>query len=156
MEQNENKSLFGLNIDLNSKNHLSAAAGWAKFLAIVGFIGCGLLILFGIFAGSIFQSYNSRYEGFDRNPMMGTRGFGAFAATFYILIALLYFFPCLFLFNFASKMKSALLADDQDQLNSSFQNLKRTFRYMGVLTIIGLSFYVLAILVVLLMASSSR
>ncbi|HET6996627.1 MAG TPA: DUF5362 family protein [Chitinophagaceae bacterium] len=155
MEQNENTSLFGLTIDPNSKNHLSAAAGWAKFLAIVGFIACGLIILAGIFFGSIFAAYNNnRNEGFDRNPMASSGGMGAFAVVFYILVALLYFFPCLFLFNFASKMKSALLANDQELLNGSFQNLKRTFRFMGVLTIIGLSFYLLVLLVVVITMSA--
>jgi hypothetical protein len=147
MEQNQDTSLFGLNIDPVTKSHLSDAARWAKFLAIMGFIVCGCVVIIGIFAGSIFQNLSSRYEGFDRNGELSTRGFGAVAAVAYILVALLYFFPCLFLFNFASRMKTALLSNDQNKLNSSFQNLKKTFRYMGVLTIIILSFYIIAFLI---------
>src|SRR6266516_3400318 len=134
MEQDQSSSLFGLSIDSAAKSHLSDAARWAKFLAIMGFIVCGCIVIIGIFAGSIFENLSSRYEGFDRNGQINTRGLGAIAAVVYILIALLYFFPCLFLFNFASRMKTALLSNDQDKLNSSFQNLKKTFRYMGVLT----------------------
>ena len=146
MEQNQDTSLFGLNLESVTKSHLSEAARWAKFLAIIGFIVCGLIVMLGIFAGSIFQNLSSRYEGFSRNGEINTRGIGAVATVVYILIALLYFFPCLFLFNFASKMKTALISNDQDKLNGSFQNLKKTFRYMGVLTIVILSFYILAIL----------
>jgi Family of unknown function (DUF5362) len=146
MEQNQDTSLFGLNIDPITKNHLSDAARWAKFLAIMGFIVCGLIVIVGIFAGSLVQNFSSRYEGFG-NTEINTRGFGAVATVMYILIALLYFFPCLFLFNFASKMKIALLSNDQNKLNSSFQNLKKTFRYVGVLTIIILSCYVLALVI---------
>ncbi|MES1219129.1 MAG: hypothetical protein ABUT20_26725, partial [Bacteroidota bacterium] len=61
MEQNQESSLFGLTIDQESKSHLSEAARWARFLAIVGFVICGLIVILGIFFGSIFSSMSSRY-----------------------------------------------------------------------------------------------
>jgi uncharacterized membrane protein YjgN (DUF898 family) len=155
MEQDQNTSLFGLSIDPISKGHLSEAARWAKFLAIVGFIVCILIVLIGIFAGSIFEMYSSsRYEGFDSGAKVSTRGIGAMLSGFYIILAVLNFFPCLFLFNFASRMKAALLSNDQDILNSSFQNLKKTFRYVGILTIILLSLYLIIIVIALAARSS--
>ena len=71
-------------------------------------------------------------------------------AVLYIIIALIYFFPCLFLFRFATKTKAALAANDQEVLNASFQNLKASFRYVGIITIVLLAFWVLALLVGLL------
>jgi ATP/ADP translocase len=160
MEQNQppqNTSLFGLSIDPAAKNHLSDAARWAKFLAIIGFIMCGLIVIVGLFAGTIFERmYSSRYEGLDGGRDISMRGLGAVASVVYILIALLYFFPCLFLFNFASKMKTALLSNDQDILNVSFQNLKKTFRYLGVLTIIVIAFSVILFLVAVAGGGLSR
>ena len=98
MEQDQNPSLFGLGIDPISKAHLADTARWAKFLAIMGFIVCGLIVIIGIFAGSLLESFSSnRYERFD-SEAVNTRGLGAVATVFYILIAVLYFFPCLFLF----------------------------------------------------------
>lgn len=151
MEQDQNSSLFGLSIDPISKNHLSEAARWAKFLAIMGFIMCGLIVIGGIFAGSMFETLTAtnRYERFDESMEVNTKGLGALAAIVYILVALLYFFPCLFLYNFAVKMKTALIANNQDTLNTSFQNLKKTFRYVGIVTIIVLSFYVIALFMAL-------
>lgn len=145
MEQNQDSSLFGLSIDPISRNHLWDAARWAKFLAIVGFIVCGLVVVVGIFTGSVFETAMQRAELRD-GRFQDTRGLGVLAAIFYILFALLYFFPCLFLFHFATKMKTALMSNDQDTLNGSFQNLKKTFRYIGILTIIVLVFYVLGLL----------
>lgn len=142
MDSNQNSSLFGLQIDASSKAHLTAAAKWAKFLAIIGFIVCGIIAIAGIFAGSLMSSFSSsQYGEFGGRTNLG--GFGALAAVLYVLIALLYFFPCLFLFNFAVKMKAALVADDQDTLNTSFQNLKKTFRFVGIVTIVVLSIYLL-------------
>lgn len=154
MDSNQNSSLFGLSIDATSKAHLTVAAKWAKFLAIIGFIVCGIIVLAGIFAGSLMSSFSSsQYGEFGGWTNLG--GFGALAAVFYVLIALLYFFPCLFLFNFAAKMKAALLADDQDTLNLSFQNLKKTFRFVGIVTIVVLSIYLLVFILGIIAAATT-
>jgi hypothetical protein len=156
MEHQQDSSLFSMSVDQAGKAHLAEAARWAKFLSVMGFIGCGLIVLVGVFFGSIFSSFTS---GFERSSPYGevspTTGLGAAMAFVYIIIALIYFFPCLFLFRFATKMKTALASNDQETLNTSFQNLKATFRFIGILTLIGLCFWVLAIVVSLLGAATS-
>ena len=105
MEHQQDSSLFGMNVDQVGKSHLADAARWAKFLSIMGFIGCGLVVLIGVFFGSIFGILTT---GLERNSPYGnmpnSAPFGAAMAFIYIIIALIYFFPCLFLFRFASKM----------------------------------------------------
>ena len=133
MEQSTESNLFTLQIDHQSSSFLGETARWAKFLSILGFIGCGLLVLVAIFAGTVF-SYFGRLGG---GAALAT-GMGAFVSVFYILIALLYFFPCLYLFNFASKMQVAIRSNDQDRLNESLKNLKSHFRFVGILTIVWL------------------
>ncbi|HET6768473.1 MAG TPA: DUF5362 family protein [Chitinophagaceae bacterium] len=156
MDQNQETTLFGFGIDTASRAHLSEAARWAKFLAVIGFIVCALIVIVGIFAGSFLSMmpgvYNDEYRG---SPAL-TGGLAAFLAVFYIGLAILFFFPYLFLFRFANQMKSALNTNDQQTLNSSFQNLKIMFRYVGILTIILLSFYALAILMVIVTAASGN
>lgn len=151
MEQEQNTSLFGFGIDPTSRVHLAEAARWARFLAIVGFVMCGLVVIIGIFAGSIMSSMMSGYsEEFGGRARFGG-GLGAFMSILYIGFAILYFFPCLFLFRFANLMKTALNTNEQGTLNTSFQNLKIMFRYVGILTIIVLSIY--AIIFLLAIAS---
>ena len=152
MEQ-QNTSLFGFSIDETSKVHLAEAAKWARFLAIIGFIVCSLVVIVGIFAGSIFSSFTRGYgDEFGGASRLGS-GLGAFMTILYIGIAILYFFPCLFLFRFANLMKVALSTNEQGTLNSSFQNLKKMFRYVGILTIVLLSIY--AILFLLAIATAA-
>jgi hypothetical protein len=142
MEQNtENSSLFELQIDHNATAYLKEAARWAKFLSIVGFVFCGLMIIIGIFAGSIFTFIFSRMnpEGF------GGAGVGVFFTVIYILLAALNFFPCLYTYNFATKAQTALRNNDQEQLNLSLKNLKSLYRFLGILMIIVLGFYAIAI-----------
>lgn len=156
MEQNQDSGLFGMSVDQISRTHLSEAAKWAKFLSIMGFIGCGLIVLVGVFFGSFFSTFSSdlnRNSPYGDMPASG--GFGAIAAVMYIIIALIYFFPCLFLFRFATRMKTALASNDQETLNTSFQNLKATFRFIGILTLIGLCFWVLALVFGLLGAATA-
>ena len=59
---------------------------------------------------------------------------------------LLYFFPCLYLYNFSSKMQTAIRHNDQISLNKSFQSLKSLLKFWGILTIIMLCIWVLAII----------
>jgi hypothetical protein len=141
METNTS-NLFELQVDHEASNYLRDAARWAKFLAIVGFIGCGLVVLFGLFAGTIFaRLYNvPGMEG------AAVSGLGAGYAIFYILMALLYFFPCLYTYNFGRKMQVALRSNDQTQLIQSFKNLKSCYRFLGILTIIWLGLVAIGML----------
>jgi uncharacterized membrane protein YjgN (DUF898 family) len=156
MDQNQETTLFGFGIDITSRAHLAEAAKWAKFLAIVGFVVCGLIVIMGIFFGSFLSMMPGVYGDEYRGSSAVASGIGALMAVVYIGMAILFFFPYLFLFRFANHMKSALNTNDQLTLNSSFQNLKIMFRYVGILTIVLLSFYALAILMVIAAAASGN
>ncbi len=138
MEQESTAEFFSLEIDNLIKSHLYEAAKWGKFLAIMGFIICGLIILIGIFFGSIMGKFAGADEALGGGMMAGM---GAMMAVVYVVIAVVYFFPCLYLFRFATKMKTALNGNDQAQLNASFENLKSMFKFVGILTVIILVLY---------------
>ncbi|HVX25805.1 MAG TPA: DUF5362 family protein [Parafilimonas sp.] len=146
MEQNITPNTFALQVDNGNIPYLAEAAKWGKFLSILGFIFCALIILMGLFAGTLMSGVLSQFE------TESATGLGAISTTvimiYYILIALLYFFPCLFLFNFSSKMQTAIRNNDQIYLNNSFRNLKSLFKFWGILTIILLCIFVIAIIIV--------
>jgi uncharacterized membrane protein YjgN (DUF898 family) len=142
MEQDQNPSLFGLNIDGESKNFLSESARWGKFLAIIGFIVCGLIIIVGIYMASAASEVNRAFSRYGSGSSFS--GMGTMMAVVYIIVALIYFFPCLYLLRFSNHMKAALAADDQSSLTASFQNLKSMFKFVGIFTIVILSIYILA------------
>lgn len=149
MESTNQSNLFELQIDHNGSAFLKEAARWAKFLGILGFIFCSLYVLFALFAGSIFAT---AFRSF------GTAGAaysgGGFISFFYIAFAVLYFFPCLYLYNFAVKMQAALRENNQEQLNLSFKNLKSCYRFLGILSIIVLGLMILGIVVALISLGS--
>jgi uncharacterized protein DUF5362 len=153
---NTSGDLFELQIDGQSNAHLSQAAKWAKFLAIIGFIFCGLLVVYGIFAGILFSSLSRMNTEssvpFGNFPNVG----GAFFLTFAIIGAVLYFFPCLYLFRFGSRMQTALRNNDQNTLTNSFGNLKSFYKFLGILTIVVLAFYLLIFLIAIISATAMR
>ena len=142
MEANTATGLFELQVDHESTNYLKDAARWAKFLSIVGFICIGLFVLMALFAGSI---VGTMYSSMGVGATGGAFG-GAAITIVYLLCALLYFFPCLYTFNFAKKMQDALRNNDQNLLNQSFRNLKACYRFLGILMVIGLCFWGLMII----------
>jgi uncharacterized protein DUF5362 len=152
--EEQNSPLFGLNIDFDSKSHLAESAKWAKFLSIVGFVLCGILTLVGIFASTFLANFSGRFATTPEASAY-TAGYSFMFAVLYIGLALLYFFPCLFLYRHSTNLKNALATNNQETLVKSFQNLKIMFRYMGILTIIVLSFYAL-IIVILIIAGLSQ
>ncbi len=152
MEQTT-QNLFDLQIDHQSNNYLAEAAKWAKFLAIMGFILCGLSVIIALFLGTFMASMMSGFGGNDAGAA-GAMGGGIFTVV-YIVLALVYFFPCLYLFNFSSKMQVALRSNQQDSLNISFRNLKSCFKFLGILTIIMIAFWVLGIIIGIGAAASS-
>ena len=141
MEQQEH--LFDLHLDQQSVNYLNETVRWSRLLAIVGFINCGLLAVFGLFFGSMMTRMMSGMSG----PDAGFTGFGgAFLSFFLILMALILFFPAYYLFSFSSKMRRALRNNDQMVLTDSLKNLKSFFKFYGILVIIFLSIYGLALI----------
>jgi uncharacterized membrane protein YjgN (DUF898 family) len=126
------KSIFNLELDAIAKNHLTDTVKWARFLAILGFIGLGLILITSIFVSINSANRNPDYID-DTAYKSGQVAGSMFVA---LLIIAIYFFPFYFLWKFANKMKVALLTDDSASLNEALKNLKATFRYVGVLTII--------------------
>ena len=142
MEQ-QNQNMFDLQVDQQTFHYFSESAKWAKFLAIVGFVGCAFLAIGALFAGASIGAMI---------PMMGgeagTAGaVGGGIVTFvYLVFALIYFFPCLYLYRYASQMQLAIHHNEQTKMHTSIRNLKSFFKFFGILTIIWLALAILGML----------
>jgi hypothetical protein len=140
MEQPGN--MFDLQLDQQSVIYLSETARWTRLLSIIGFIYCGLLVIAGLFFGSIMAKMMTGMSGDGGVPAMGSGFFGFF----FLVGALILFFPAYYLFSFSSKMRRALRNNEQAVLTESFKNLKSFFKFYGILVIIVLSVYALALI----------
>jgi hypothetical protein len=136
-----------LGMSAQARNHLYEAARWGKFLAIVGFVGIGLLVLVGLVMGILFGAAGSEF-GAGGLGMLG----GGFMTLLYILIAIFYFFPVLYLYRFSMRGMSAARNGSQAELEDSLANLKSMFKFLGILTVVVLCLYGLGLVIGLIAA----
>lgn len=120
-----------------SQSNLNAAAKWGKFLSIVGFVFCGVMVLVGVWA-QVFLSSSATYA-YDSAALK-------YMWIGYAIFALILFFPCLYLFRFSNRTQAAIRTSSQENLDSAFMNLKSMFKFYGIFTIIMLVIYALAFL----------
>jgi uncharacterized membrane protein len=137
-------SEFGITPDIRA--FLIETARWAYFLAIIGFIMIGFIVVIAIFAGSLIGMMASQIPEANGLGAIG----GGFITFFYLLIAGIYIFPVLYLYRFSIKMKEALRTDNQESLSISFENLKSHYKFIGILMIVVLGFYALGILMLII------
>jgi len=149
MEETKTSSLFSLTIDPSTKAHLSETARWARFLAITGMISLALVVIFGllysIWISTMVDSMQNQNSFQTAQPFATGLAFGS--AILFIIVASVAFFPLLYMYRFANQMRTALYGNDQELLNRSFQNLKKYFRYLGIITIISLAMWLVWLLV---------
>lgn len=120
----------GLQISQEIRQYWQQTSRWALFFAILLFIVFGIVSLAGllmIFAGN---------------------GPGIFSGLLVIAIyTALFFFPGWYYYLFSTQIKQALNFDDNQMLDQAFLNLRKFYRYVGILAIIFLSIYLLVFLI---------
>lgn len=146
MEDNSVFENFELQLNQTAKDFLKETAKWAYFLSILGFILIGFLVIIAVFAGTFLASMGSIVPG------MGGMGgsFGLVMGILYFGIAALYFFPVYYLFKFASNTKVAFRDNDSEALTNSLGYLKSHYKFIGIMTVVILGFYVLMIVLMFL------
>lgn len=125
-------------VNSKSKSFLREIARWTFFFAILGFISIAFIVIGAILVATVYAPMLNMVAQQQGLPALGMP-----IAITYVVSALLYFMPVWYLFQFSKKMKLALATKNDDELANAFENLKSHFKFIGVLTIIIISLYVL-------------
>jgi hypothetical protein len=128
-----------IEIDQETLKNLNTTRKWAMFLAIIGFILLGLIIVIGLIAGTFLTAFNS-----------GEKSLGIPESLMFVpilLLAVIYFFPVLFLFRFSKHTAHAIQTLDKQELHKAIKNLKICFAYIGIMIIIIFLLYIVALIV---------
>lgn len=141
---NEEKQVIpALAFSDNAIKYLKSGAGWAKFIAIVGFVFTGLIVLGGLISG-VFFAFMGDQMG------MGGFPFPPFIFGFiYLIVAVIYFFPTYYLYKFATKAQDAIRMLDSRDIEASLLNLKSLFKFSGIMLIVVLAMYFVGIIVMI-------
>ena len=138
MEEKSQFETFELQLNQTAVQYLKESAKWSLFLAIMGFIGIGFMIIAAISMGTLMSS------GLGSSPGMGAMaGMGGIFSGVYIVMALLYFFPIYYLYKYATDMKNALNSRNNDMLTGALGYLKSHHKFLGVSMIVIISLYIL-------------
>jgi hypothetical protein len=124
-----------LQITAPIQNYWRETAGWALFLAILFFIFVGLAVFAMISGGLLLADQIGGKSSLGLTVLM-------------LVYALVLFLPGWFYYKFATLTKQALANGSTLQMEEGFLNLKRYYRYIGILVIFVLALYVLLFFVV--------
>jgi hypothetical protein len=137
-DANSGNSEMGLSS--RTRGYLLEAAKWARILAILGFVMVGIMVLFALFAGTMFSALSNIAD----SPMPAFPG--AMFSLIYLAVAALYFFPILYLYKFAIGIREAIKREDEPSLVKAFQNLKSHYKFIGILAMITVGFYAISLI----------
>lgn len=130
----------GLKITDEIRSYLRQSANWAMFFSILIFILVGLLLLGMLFGGALSASSG--------------RGEGMILFVFFLLYALVIFFPAWYYYKFSTLTKQALNQGDNNALEDGFDYLKRFYKFLGILVIVFIALYILFMIFGLAMLGS--
>ncbi|PTX62630.1 hypothetical protein C8N46_10225 [Kordia periserrulae] len=134
---------FELRLNESSKKFLREASKWAFVFSIIGFVFCGIMLFIGIFALMFFKEAKTVFSSFSEFPPY-------VYAIFYIIIAIVSFFPARYVYNFSRRIKTAIAEKNTTDLTIAFSKIKLYFKSL-VLAVLGLTIVlILAILFVIL------
>jgi hypothetical protein len=140
--------------------YLKGVSPWLRFIGIVGFISCGMLVLSGIIFLVALPAMSSLWDSIEEletySDVLGA-AFGVTMGLYFVIAAVLYFFPSLFIYNFGSKIRSYLQSGTDQDLEEAFKNNKSFWKFVGILTIIALAFIpvMFIVLIIVGVAASS-
>jgi hypothetical protein len=135
MEQNQNSSLFQLNLDAQNSYTLRSAASWAKVLGIAGMIMGLLFVIAGIIAQQALSQSSSLYRN---DTGFSARTLGNAGLIVYVLMGLVFIISSIFALNAGNKINQGLKANDQATLNAGFAGARNYFAFWAILIILML------------------
>lgn len=130
---------------------LKESAKWTFFLAILGFVGIGLIVLLALFMTTIFASLPNSI-GNEYSNQYGFNAFGAVQGVFsvmYVLVAVFYFFPIYYLYKYAVGIKVAIKTRSSTLLSNALVNLKSHHKFLGITALVVISLYAFVFLIAL-------
>lgn len=141
MEEKVEETIPQLIVTEDMRSYLYDMAKWASFLAIVGFVITGFMVLASFTIGAA-MSTNPELAKLLASSTLSPVGFTIFC----LIYALAIFYPSLLLFKYAVKAKQGILYGEQDSLNDALNNMKSLFKYWGILTFIGIILYIVLVI----------
>lgn len=138
LETQQNPQLI---VTEDMRSYIYDIAKWAGFLGIVGFVLSAFMLMAALTIG---PTINSNPEMAKMLGQLGAMDGTTFSIVF-LIYAFAIFYPSLLMVRYATKAKQGVLYGEQTSLNEAISKLKSLFKYFGVLAIIVIGLYLMAL-----------
>lgn len=108
---------------------LRRTKGWVFFLAILGYIGCGLMVLAALVMMVGMGFISSKVES---GLPIGFVGLGLI----YLVMAAFYIYPCIKLHKYAKAIKSLVQTQSSSDLEDALEHQRGFWKFIGVIALV--------------------
>jgi len=126
---------IGVAVTAATIEHLRRAKPWVRFIAVMSFIGSVLLVVLGLVLAVMGSALPAMFGG-SSNP-----GVGIGMGIVYLLLALLYIFPGLYLWRYANAIDSLVRYPQSLTLEEAMKHQTAFWRFVGILSAVMIAIY---------------
>ncbi len=123
---------------------------WVRFISVLMFIGAGFMMLIGVVMG-VMGGFGAMAA--PEGVAFGL-GFGVVMALIYGALALLYIYPAMKLWKYASRIAVLLDSGHPVELEAALNEQRKFWKFMGVVTIVVMVLYLVAIIVAVVLGAT--
>ncbi len=125
--------------------HLRGTRPWVRLLAVLGFIFAIFICLAGaaMMVGSSFMG--------EATGLTGMAGVGI--GVLYLLLALIYIFPSIWMWRYAGSIQTLLSSRQTADLDEAMKHQKAVWRFFGIIAMVMIVIYAVIIVVAIIAAT---
>ncbi|MDR1443602.1 MAG: hypothetical protein LBI94_01870 [Treponema sp.] len=120
--------------------YLKEASPWIRFIGVLSYIGAGLFALMGGFFVIAMLARGSLFDAEFLSVLPG-----ASMGSLYLVAGVLVFFPARFTYGFGTKLRNYLASNGEKDLEEALRHNRALWKFNGILAIVYLAFFPLAI-----------
>lgn len=126
---------------------LSKTRPWVLFIAILGLIATGLLVVAGLGMAAMMAVTGGSAQA---------AGMGIGMGLLYLLFAVIYFFPCWFLLKYAGAIRKLVDGGGGPAMEEALDRQYAFWRLVGILTVVTMVIYVIILIGAVVMGVLAR
>lgn len=125
---------------------LAGTKPWVRFMSVLMFVGAGFILLVALVmlvaGGTIAANAKTSGGALPAGMMTGI-------AIFYALLSVIYIYPALKLWKYASQIGALLISGSMMDLESALNHQRSFWKYVGILVIAMFALYFVALIAML-------
>jgi len=130
-----------LKLNQEAVQSLRETRKWTTFFSILGIILIVIMLIISLIVALVLPFLNES---------VNTPFPPALLSIVYLIIAGIYILPVIYLMRFGSLVKKALSVSSDQMLGQAMKNLALHFRTVGIITIVMISLYIVAIILMVI------